>query len=81
MDHIWPSTVEGLDVSGKKAPFNITEADLLPFFDEYTISYDTYTRSGGGSDDSDKDSASGLRSLELYNLYALTAASLFMLLV
>ncbi|KAL1660169.1 Alpha/Beta hydrolase protein [Schizophyllum commune] len=81
MDHIWPSTVEGLDVSGKKAPFNITEADLLPFFDEYTISYDSYTRSGGGSNDSDKDSASGLRSLELYNMYALAAASLFMMLV
>ncbi|TRM58706.1 Alpha/Beta hydrolase protein [Schizophyllum amplum] len=37
MDHIWPSTIEGLDADGKSAPFNITESDLLPFFDQYTL--------------------------------------------
>ncbi|KAL1737849.1 Alpha/Beta hydrolase protein, partial [Schizophyllum fasciatum] len=37
MEHIWPTTVVGSDKPGLSAPFNLTQADLLPFFEQYTL--------------------------------------------
>ncbi|KAL1707874.1 Alpha/Beta hydrolase protein, partial [Schizophyllum commune] len=37
MGHIWPTTVVGSDKEGLSAPFNLTQQDLLPFFEQYTL--------------------------------------------